>query len=452
MERDRLSRRTFLKNAAAAASLAGLAGCGLLPRVGPVRRPCAIPEGRKLNIACVGVGGMGRYDVRGVAGENLVAFCDVDWDNAATTFEMYPDVPRYKDYRRMLEELDDKIDAVTVTTPDHMHFPIAAEAIKRGKHVYVEKPLAHTVWEARELRKLARLHGVVTQMNNQGRAREGIRLVREWVQAGIIGPVREVQVWTDRPGNKWPQGVNRPKETPPVPRTLDWDLWLGVAPVRPYRPDYAPFKWRGWWDFGTGALGDMGCHIMDAAFWALDLGYPDSIEAETSERFEETAPVWSIVEYRFPARGSMPPVKMTWYDGGKLPPRPKQLEEGREMGGKNLNGQFLIGENATIMANQSCGTVRIIPETLMKELQPKLPPKTIPRVPDGNPYKEWINACKGIGPLPGSNFEYSARLTETVLLGNLAVRTGKKINWDAKNARCDDSEANEYLRMKFRKF
>jgi len=381
-----------------------------------------------------------------VQSENIVALCDVDDAEAAETFAKYPKVKKFKDFRRMLDKMDNQIDAVTVTIPDHMHYPAAMMAISMGKHVFVQKPLTHTVWEARQLTLAARKHGVVTQMGNQGHANEGTRLLKEWVNAGAIGPVREVHIWTNRP--IWPQGLERPKDTPPVPATLDWDLWLGASPKRPYNPAYAPFKWRGWWDFGCGALGDMGCHIMDASFWALDLGAPTSVEAVSSPVNDETAPSWSVVTYQFPARGDKPAVKLVWFDGGKLPPRPKDLEPDREL---SKGGQLIFGDTGTIMETHDyCNSPRIIPESKMRDFLPNRPPETIPRIPEADHYQEWIRACKG-GTPAGSNFEYSGPLTEMVLLGNIAIRTGEKIEWDGPNMRVTNvSEANQYVHKEYR--
>ena len=409
-----------------------------------------VPPDRKLNIACIGCGGQGGQDVYGVGRENIVALCDVDTERAAGALKSRPNARTYKDYRKMLEEMGDEIDALTVSTPDHTHFPAAMMAIEMGKHVFVQKPIAHTVWEARELTLAARKHGVVTQMGNQGHAGEGTRLVWEWIQASVIGQVREVHVWINHPG-KGASGCpnERPKDTPPVPESLDWNLWLGVAPERPYHPAYVPFKWRAWWDFGSCALGDMGCHVMDASFWALDLKYPTSIEAETAGPRAETGPDWSIITYQFPARGNMPPVKVVWYDGGKRPPRPKDLDEDRKF---SEHGQLLVGDKGTIYdPGAYCSSPRIIPEAKMQELIPNLPPKTIPRMKGGH-YAEWIQACKG-GPKPGSNFDHSGLLTEMVLLGNIAVRTGKKIKWDGENMRCTNvPEANKHVKKNYRVF
>jgi predicted dehydrogenase len=349
----------------------------------------------------------------------------------------------------MLEELDDQIDAVTVTTPDHMHFPVAMAAIAMGKHVFVQKPMSHTIWEARTLMEAARRHRVVTQMGIQGHAGEGIRLLKEWTNADAIGPVHEVHLWTNRP--VWPQGLSRPADTPPVPDTLDWNLWLGTAPERPYHPAYAPFRWRGWWDFGCGALGDIGCHSMDAAFWVFNLGSPRRIEAEAEGATAESGPKRSKLVYHFPERDGMPPLKLYWYDGNLKPPRPTELEPGRTLPDR-IGGQLFVGEKGTILSQDVyCSSPRIIPESSMRAFLPNRPEKTIPRSPGG--HKEWIAACKGEGPKPGADFDYSAPLTEMVLLGNLAIRTGKTIEWDSARLRCINvPEANALVRQPHREF
>jgi predicted dehydrogenase len=401
----------------------------------------------KLNIACVGVGGRGWDAVQGLKSENFVAFCDVDDARAARAYEEFPDVPRFRDYRKMLEQLGNKIDAVTVSTPDHMHFPIAVAALSLGKHVFVEKPLTHTVAEARHLDKLAREKKVATQMGNQGHANEGMRLIKEWHQAGVLGEVREMHSWTDRP--IWPQGINAPdhsKMLPVVPSTLDWDLWLGVAAMREYDPAYLPFAWRGYWDFGTGALGDMGCHIMDGAYWALDLTQPTRIEAISARQTEVSPPTASVVTYYFPARGNLPAAKWTWYDGGLMPLLPPDLEATRKL---EPNGTLIVGSKATVFADTYYASARIIPEVKRRELAPTLPAKTLPRV-EGGHFAEWVRACKG-GTPAGSNFEYAARLTETVLLSNVAVRARRPIEWDSAAMKVTNlPEANQYVTKPYR--
>lgn len=441
MPNHTLSRRSFLKTSATAAG--ALAFPAILRS-----QPGADPSpNNRLNIALVGVGGRGRAAVDGLKEENLVAFCDVDDERAAETFEQYPDVPRFRDFRRMLDKLGSQIDAVTVSTPDHMHYPIAMAAIALGKHVFVEKPLTHTIEEARKLAAAAREKKVATQMGNQGHAGEGIRLLREWHQAGVLGEVREIHSWTNRP--IWPQGVNEPdhgKMMPVVPKTLDWDLWLGVASPREYDPAYMPFTWRGYWDFGTGALGDMGCHIMDGTAWALGLTAPVSIEAISANQTDISPPTASVITYDFPARGDAPALKWTWYDGGLQQPPPPDFEPGRKL---VPNGTFVVGAKATVLCDTYYQSVRIVPEAKMQELAPALPPKTLPRI-EGGHFAEWVRACKG-GPAAGSNFDWASRVTELCLLSNLAVRARRPLEWDAAAMRVtNDPEANPFLTKSYR--
>ncbi len=435
----RMSRRDFVVSTAAAA-----AAFTIVPRH-VLGGPGYTPPSDKLNIAGIGVGGMGRDNVRDCAAtENIYALCDVDEEYAAECFNEYPKAKKYADYRKMLEK-EKNIDAVIVATPDHTHAVIAMMAMKMGKHAFVQKPLTNTIYEARMLAEAARKHKVATQMGNQGHAGEGNRLMCEWVADGAIGPVREVHCWTDRPVGWWAQGVDRPEETPRVPRTLNWDLWLGPAPYRPYNPAYVPFAWRGFWDFGTGSLGDMGCHIMDTPVWVLNLEHPTSVEAISTPVNSETAPISSVITLRFPARGNMPPVKMTWYDGGLMPPRPDELEEGRRMG-DNDGGVLLVGDKGTIMCSCLGSNPRLIPETKMEAYEQ--PAKTIPRSP--GIHEGWIEACKG-GKPASSNFDVSGPLTEIVLLGNLALRTGRRLEWDGPNMKVTNfPEANKYVHREYR--
>jgi predicted dehydrogenase len=405
----------------------------------------------KLNIAGIGIGGMGRNNLANVARtENIVALCDVDWGDPVTrVFKIYPGAKQYKDYRFMLDNQKD-IDAVIVATSDHAHAIISMEAMRRGKHVFTQKPLTHTVFEARTLAKAARQYKVATQMGNQGQATDGPRRLREMIWDGVIGPVREVHVWTDRPNNGlfrtyWPQGVDRPEDTPPTPETLDWDLFIGPAPMRPYHPAYHPFKWRGWWDFGTGALGDIGCHSLDPVFRALKLKYPISVEAVSSIVNEETYPLSSMVRYQFPARDQMPPVTLTWYDGGMRPFNLAELDEGMKMG---TGGTLFIGEIGKILDD------RILPATLRKSYKP--PEPYIPSSPGHE--EEWILACKGGDPA-GSSFEWAGPLTETVLLGNIALRKALKEKLSGQILLFDPDkfsfpnlpDADQYLHCEYRK-
>jgi predicted dehydrogenase len=319
-----LSRRSFLKTTSLASAVAAF------PYV--MRSQNRVSPNSKLNVACVGVGGRGNAAVTAMKGENLVAFCDVDEARAGKNFAQFPSVPRFRDYRQLLDKLGNSIDAVTVSTPDHMHFPIAMAAMSLGKHVFVEKPMAHTIAEGRKMAQLAREKKVATQMGNQGHAAEGMRALKEWYQAGVLGEVREIHTWTDRP--IWPQGVkgfDHSKLRPVIPPTLDWDLWLGVAAERAYDPGYLPFNWRGFWDFGTGALGDMGCHMMDGGFWAFDLPAPATVEAISANTTPISAPTASVVTYHFPAHGTRPPLKWVWYDGNLEPVLPPEFEQERKV-------------------------------------------------------------------------------------------------------------------------
>ena len=405
-----------------------------------------VPPSEKLNIAGIGVGGQGGGDIDGVSSQSIVALCDVDERRAADTFKRFPEARQYRDFRVMLDR-EKGIDAVTVSTPDHVHAAAASAAIARGKHVFVQKPLTHSIYEARRLTEMAREQKVATHMGIQGHAGDGMRRLAEWIGAGVVGPVREVHIWTNRP--IWPQGIDRPKESPEVPPELDWDLWLGPAPARPYHPCYLPFNWRGWWDFGTGALGDIGCHAMDASFWILDLGAADTVEveAETAPVNDETAPEWSQITFHFPARGEKPPLRLFWYDGGKTPPVPDELkEEGRGLPGDN--GVLFVGDKGKIISPELYGGgPRLIPEARMKEFD--RPPETL--ASSIGHYLEWIQACKGGAPA-GANFDYAGPLTETALLGNLAVRAGEKIRWSAKKMEVTNCpKANRYVRDAYRR-
>ncbi len=446
-----INRRHFIYTSALAAG----ALATVLP--GCMTRPNYKSPNGKLNIAGIGTNGRAAEDLKGVSGENIVALCDVDANSLANALKTYPGARPYTDYRVMLEK-EKTIDAVTVAVPDHHHAPAAIRAIRAGKHVYVEKPLTHTVWEARQLTLAAREHHVATQMGNQGHSQEGIRELCEMIWAGAIGQVRTVHCWTDRAKGWWPQGMLRPSGSDPIPAYLDWDKWLGKAPERPYLHEwpeklqteyaksvYHPFSWRGWWDFGCGATGDMACHIMDCPEWALKLGPPDTVEmVSASERVPEMPPLESILRYEFPARGELPPCSLLWYDSGQLPPKPAEMEAEK----MEENGILFIGDKGKIITGVYGENPRLLPESSMADY--KRPPKTIPRVPENSPHKDWIRACKG-GPPACSNFDISGPFTEWVLLGNLAIRLGKKLQWDSENLRVTNvPEAEELIKGTYR--
>jgi predicted dehydrogenase len=425
------NRRAFLKQAAVTGAGLWVTGPGAFAR--------RLSPNEKLNIGVIGVGGRGGANLQSVAGENIVALCDIDDQTLAKAAAGFPRAAIYSDFRKLLDRKD--IDAVVVSTPDHMHAFATTMALAQGRHVYCEKPLTHSVSEARAVAEAAARRKVATQMGNQGHSNDGARRTVELIQSGAIGPVREVHAWTDRP--IWPQGIDRPMDTPPVPATGHWDLWLGPAPERPYNPAYLPFKWRGWWDFGTGALGDMACHVMDVAFWSLKLGPPATVEAEGPSVHPESAPKWMIIHYDFPARGDLPPVKLTWYDGGKRPPA--ELFEGQKL---EDNGSLFIGDKGKLYLPDAYGERhKLLPESQFAGF--KAPEPSLPDSPGH--HAEWIAACK-TGSATGSNFAYAGALTEMVLLGNVAYRAGKKLEWDGAAMKATNCpEADPLLRREYRR-
>jgi len=348
----------------------------------------------------------------------------------------YKGCAAYADFRELLEKQKD-LDAVVVCTTDNLHAAVSIAAMKKKKHVFCQKPLTHTIYEARRMSEVAREAGVATQIAVGNQASEATRQLCEWIWSGAIGPVREVKNWSSRPF--WPQGLERPKESEPVPEGLDWDLWLGPAPERPYNHAYLPFVWRGWYDFGCGSLGDMGSYSFDTIFRVLKLEAPASVEASSTDRYDETYPQATIVRYNFGARGDMPAVKFTWYDGGLKPERPEELEEGRPLKGEGEEdeGLLFIGDRGKILCSFSGGHPKLIPQSKMDSF--KEPPKTLPRSP-GNE-REWLDACKGGKDRPGGNFIFSGMVTETLLLGNLATRVPDKLTWDPSKLRITNSEA-----------
>jgi predicted dehydrogenase len=457
------SRRRFLRQAGA-----GAVGMTILPRY-VLGGQGVTPPSRKLNVAVVGAGGQGMVDLRNLLQESdvqIIAIADVAEveDYSATYFRVpggrgpglkrirevysnnpatkdYPEARVYVDFRKMLDA-EKEIDAVLVATPDHTHAVAAMAVIQRKKHLYIEKPMARTIWEVRKLTEAAREAGVVTQMGQQGHAGEGIRLTYEWIRDGAIGPVREVHAWTA--GANISSCDKKDLQTAyPVPEGLDWDLWLGPVKHRPYHPSYAPYGWRQYWDFGTGRIADMGCHHIDPAFFALDLGYPEWVQARSAWANPAERPLAGIVQYQFPARGDMPPVKLTWWDG-LIPPRPDDLEPGRDLTGGG-NGTLFVGDKGKIMCPGWAGTPRLIPETKMREYQ--RPAKTLPRV--GGIYRDWINACKE-GKKASSDFSYSGPFTEVILLGVVAMRTEQKLYWDGPDMKATNyANAEQYVIPKY---
>jgi hypothetical protein len=462
--RTGITRRRFLYYSALTTSVAALTGCH-------TARPARLKAGDKLRIAGVGGGGKGEVDIECCGGEEIVAIADVDKSNEGVvkSLKRYPNARFYYDWREMFEKEEKNIDAVTISTPDHLHAIIASAAIKMGKHVYCQKPLTQTVHEARYLRKLAKEYGVVTQMGNQGSADDGLRRAVEIIQAGVIGPVRQIHVWSNRP--IWPQGISRPAGEDPVPADFRWDLWLGPAPHRPFkRGVYHPFNWRGWYDFGTGALGDMACHTANMPFRAAKLGYPRLVELmEHSELNSETYPKTSKIRFVFPPRENLPETEFFWYDGNPAdkalkPLRPpddlttsiRELQEQLPD-----SGCLLIGDKGEIFSPDDYGARFFVKLKGEKDLTDgknheavKTIPQTIPRNEhpgdrDMKQHLEWIAGCKG-GPVPYSNFDNAAYLTEIILLGCVALRVGKPLDWDGPKMRAKNApEAAHFIKREY---
>ncbi|HZV07324.1 MAG TPA: Gfo/Idh/MocA family oxidoreductase [Gemmataceae bacterium] len=443
----RTTRRQFIQQTS-------LAGLGFWVAGGLTPAFSRSPNG-KLQIAGIGIDGKGSSDIdqAGRVG-NVVAICDIDDRFLEKKAARFPQAKKYNDFRKMLDEMGKQIDAVTVSTPDHTHAAAAMMAMKMGKHVYCQKPLTHTVREARELRLAAKKYNVCTQMGNQGSAENGLRQAVEVVQAGGIGPVTEAHVWTNRP--IWPQApklTSRP-DSKPVPPNVHWDLWLGPAPERPYAEGYHPFSWRGFWDFGTGALGDMACHTANMAFRALKLGYPTSISAENGEINSETYPGWATITFQFPARGDMPPVKFVWYEGhrdGKKNLPPKELLHGENPPG---SGSLLVGAKGILYSPNDYGAEYVLlPKKDFAGFKPPQP--TLPRNGRGDlgMKEEWARAIMENKPeIAYSNFDFAGLLTETILLGNVAMRAGKKLEWDGENMKFTNApECEKLLHFEYRK-
>jgi predicted dehydrogenase len=465
----RTNRRHFLKRTA-------LAGAGFWA-AGGVALSDSKAASEKLNVAIIGAGGQGGGNLRNVSaqGANIVALCDVDENRAGNSFEDFPQATKYHDFRVMFDKQKD-IDAVVVSTPDHVHAAASIMAMKLKKHVYCEKPLTYSVYESRLMRRTAAENKVATQMGNMGTASSGLRRAVELIQDGAIGKIRDVHVWTNRP--IWSQGMDRPKKAIPIPAHLKWDLWLGPAPERPYHSAYLPFAWRGWLDFGTGALGDMGCHTANLPYMALKLKFPQTVEAQSGPINGESYPVWARVKHRFPARGDLPAVTFTWYEGrkdGKLVQPPDDLLKAYKMPDKGYqvffkdgevyhgdpqsnerrkkpnharSGCFMVGDKGIFFSASDYGGDGVfIRDGVIERIQGA--PQKLPQSPGH--HKEWILACKGGSPAM-ANFDYAGPLTEFILLGNVAMRVGKKLDWDGNQLKATNcKDADPYIRRTYRK-
>lgn len=432
----KLTRRAFIATSTLSASAAMAQPAASKPNTAEVVPGKKSPN-EKLNVAAIGAGGKGSSDIAACENENVIALCDVDWDRAGRAFEYFPNAKKYRDYRNLLED-HPELDAVTISTPDHTHAPAAYMAMKLGKHVYVQKPLTHTVAEARLLKNVAAEMDVVTQMGNQGHSGDGVRQLCEMIWGGAVGQIREAHVWTHRP--VWRnQGRDKPLKSATQPENLDWDRWIGTAPWRPYNKGYAPHDWRAWQDFGGGSLGDMACHIMDPVYMSLKLVEATDYTVEVimqKDRNDQTFPTASTIKYSFPARGDMGPVDVYWYDGHwrdsgekvyNRPARPAGVPAEQELGDDNMNGSYLIGENGLITAGEYGGRPRLLPDEKMAEYT--RPDPTLERVPGEDHAQDWLNAIKN-GKKSCSDFSYAGPFTEMVNFGNLVVKSGTKLHWD----------------------
>jgi len=459
-----MSRRKFIRNTSLAAG-----SFFIIPR--HVLGRGFIAPSDQLTIAGIGVGGKGNSDLREFSKSpkaNIAILCDVDDRQAADSVKRFPKAKYYKDWREMLDKEAKNIDAVSVSTPDNVHAVAAMAAIQRGKHVYVQKPMTHDIYEARMLTQAARKYKVVTQMGNQGASGDGVRFMREWYNAGLIGDATEIHVWTNRP--VWPQGMGNPKGKDEIPKELNWDLWLGPAKFEEYHKEFLPFNWRGYWAYGTGALGDMGCHLIDPAFKTVGLGYPSEVECSEGAVFEkmwnaayypESCPISSSVKLKFPMKNGKPDVKLYWMDGGIRPERPDELGPDERMGGDD-GGVIITGTKGKMMCDCYGANPTLLPTSKTKEINV---PQTLARVPEGH-YVQWVNACiAGFGKAEtSSTFDYAGPLTETILMGNLALRSyitkssdgrsfpgRKKLLWDAENMKITNyDEANQYVKREYR--
>ncbi len=439
-----LSRRSFLKSTSAAT-----VGAMIIPNL------LSFSPNNRLNFAVIGVGGRGHANWGKVPGENIVAMCDVDDKRAARGYKSFPKAKKYKDFRKMFDEMSNQIDAVIISTPDHTHFAATMAAMQLGKHVYVEKPLAHNIWELRTLKKAAKHYGIISQMGNQGHTTNGIRLIKEWYDADILGQVREVHAWqgnkvTFKPGGYFTKPESFPPPAHKVPKHFDWDLWLGSAANRPFNTAYAPKSWRGFYDFGNGMLGDWACHTLDGPFWSLDLGMPQTVEGIVPNPIPDHSfmPAESVVKYEFAARGDKAPVTLTWHEDGTKP------EIRKDWGIDELpdSGMVMIGEKKTLITGGRPNKPKlIVSDEEWNEFLKNAPEKTIKRIGEEKPVEEWLNSIKN-NTLPGSNFDYAASLTEMALIGVMAQRFATKLDYDAKNMKVTNRpDLDAYIKEPVRK-
>lgn len=419
------TRRSFLKSSSALSS-----GLLILPSL------YGFSANNRLNIAVIGVGGRGRANWSNVPKENIVAMCDVDDNRALDGYKMFPKVRKFRDFRLMFDQMHKEIDAVIISTPDHTHFAATMAAMELGKHVYVEKPLAHNIWELRTLKRAAKYYGIVSQMGNQGHTTDGIRSIKEWYDAGVLGEVKEVHAWIGtfnfRPGHYWTKPESFPPPKHPVPDYLDWDLWLGPAKYRDFNSAYAPKSWRGFYDFGNGQLGDWACHTLDGPFWSLDLGMPKSVKVDVTNPMTKHNFVSekSVVTYNFEENNKRPPVKLKWYEGGLKPDLYKDLGIDK-MKNFDRQGMIMVGDKNTLITGGRPNNPRLImSDSEWKDFKKNAPEKVIPRIKDETPVQEWVDAIKN-DTLPLSNFEYGASLTEMAVLGCLAQRFNADLDYDA---------------------
>ncbi|MDR1667996.1 MAG: Gfo/Idh/MocA family oxidoreductase [Bacteroidales bacterium] len=446
MSNTSVSRRQFIKASAVTAGAFFIVPSHVVSGLG------YMAPSDKLNIAGIGIGSKGSVNLKNMESENIVALCDIDWQYAKHCFDAFPGARRYKDFRKMLDEMGRSIDAVVIATPDHTHAVCALAAMQLNRHVYVQKPLTHSVYESRVLLEASRKYKVVTQMGNEGHSADSVSEVCELIWSGAIGEVTHVDAWTDRP--IWPQGLTRPEQGMWLPEHIDWDLFIGPAAMRPYHRAYHPWDWRGWWDFGTGALGDMACHVLDVVFSAMKLGHPSAVEASSSALNSESAPVASTIRYEFPERPkegklNMPAVSVTWYDGGLLPPRPDSLPDGVELG-EGQNGVLFHGSKGLLLCGSYGSKWRLLPDDKFANL-PK-PAARLRRVGMSHEM-DFVRACKESPEsrvLPLSNFEYAGPLNEMVVMGNLAVRLkslNRKLQWDGVNMRITNLAASDEIKL-----